>query len=800
MDESMNGSNSDMDIIEPTPPTPEPILEPPPRATRRRHEFELGVPEQEEEQEQEQGQEQGELSPINKEESDDEEEIQDYAKKLNDGEITQDELVEIINNNEFNNITASFEGIKLVEKKIENADVTDVSFDNSELIDCQIEGLYTENTSFRNCNLYKSKFERIIFGNTDFSESNMEECILRDFVPLEEFSKERTLILNETDLSKAELIEFEIIDPYLMECKNTIFDEVTIKGSKIHNVSFQECSMIKLKLENFTNESEREVRTTFHNNEFNNCNIQSLALGKVLLYRCSFNKSNLDNGIIEEAELLGCRFLECVLKNMQADLSNFENSIFNKCNLKELKIENACSFKNAKIIRSILEGSVIKNTNFKNCDFTNSNLSNCTFENCDFTLAIFQNTNMNNSSVIGCTFKNNNMLQVKVDGVDFSKAKTVENILLVPYDESLIVNQVEQDVFREREDEEDEEERVAYQVHDIFKKIRPTMPKIQSLLESINGKSEGHYKSIPNIADYIEDYLKDYIRSGFFNGLSEKKKEELEKEGKNEYEIKQIEQEEKAKLQDLLEEFMTKFSNTSISKEDETKILLGNVIDFVMKQNEYFIDLYIKTFIKDCSEAYDEEVGQSSCVQGIIERMIMILLDNAGLIPCKEESQEVCNELAEIVKTKFTQEDVNEITEKWTEEVDQEKPEGKLKYGSILNNETLPREEIFKNDYIIFGCYLLKEKGLLLEENKKMIRDEAEKLVPTGIFTSLQIGGKKNRKLYNKFSKSIKNEIKKKKEKSKKNKKVNKKSKKNKKTINKRIKKNRVSRKKKMNK
>ena len=191
------------------------------------------------------------------------------------------------------------------------------------------------------------------------------------------------------------------------------------------------------------------------------------------------------------------------------------------------------------------------------------------------------------------------------------------------------------------------------------------------------------------------------------------------------------------------------FSASSYARDTNTRIVLGYITDFVLQQPDAFKTNYIKTWVEDCLNAYnvpehaDAEDRPISCVKGMIERMVLSLLDNAGTIECSEETKGFCHELTIMSKGKFTQEDLNKITQEYMDIIDPDNhPDMKERLDRIksyVGEKEFVR--MMKEDFIKYAAIYVDNRKQFTEKVLKLIESEADKYESMDVFKNLQFGG-----------------------------------------------------------
>ena len=112
--------------------------------------------------------------------------------------------------------------------------------------------------------------------------------------------------------------------------------------------------------------------------------------------------------------------------------------------------------------------------------------------------------------------------------------------------------------------------------------------------------------------------------------------------------------------------------NKAAGRIERDKLLIGRTIDYVMKQSDAFKELYISTFILDCSEAYDGPGDGMSCAKGIVERIKLSLIPpliSATSSKC-EEAAEVCINHKKLLKLLTQDINMPEIIQEWSNKAD----------------------------------------------------------------------------------------------------------------------------------
>jgi hypothetical protein len=173
---------------------------------------------------------------------------------------------------------------------------------------------------------------------------------------------------------------------------------------------------------------------------------------------------------------------------------------------------------------------------------------------------------------------------------------------------------------------------VAYEIHNAADNIN--MDKYYELLQ-IDVPDE-HYTDI--------DDMPEYIKGQFMNIIREKMPEKEE----------------------ILNAILTKANNLI----NENKVFVGRTVDYVMKQPDEFKELYIASFIIDCSQAYEGE-HQMSCNKGILERINISLIPPLTAISSDcDETDEDCIKYKTLLRLLTQSINIQDITKEWSEKPD----------------------------------------------------------------------------------------------------------------------------------
>jgi hypothetical protein len=266
---------------------------------------------------------------------------------------------------------------------------------------------------------------------------------------------------------------------------------------------------------------------------------------------------------------------------------------------------------------------------------------------------------------------------------------------------------------------EDTTARVAYEVHHFAARI-----DVDDFFNILN-----EFKDFKN-----EDIIM-YVKTKFTDFINKKFDEDLINGEEKHFGL-----DSKTKLFENIDSTLTKLSNSSYSNEDKVKNIIGRSVDFVMKQDNVFIDLYIKTLVHDCVKAHIAQGEEAySCVAGIVERFYMTIGSTVQNI-CLERDCTNNEKYTEILRLFFIP-DFNDFVRQWVDENSNDKEEWS---DELKGSGDIKRREHF----VTFMRTKYEKLGLLNTFNIDKIEKEASDYAAINLFKNdlLQLGGKKKRK------------------------------------------------------
>jgi len=134
----------------------------------------------------------------------------------------------------------------------------------------------------------------------------------------------------------------------------------------------------------FVNQSVLEIGI-YENCDFNNCDFSNSNLSGITFIDCEFTACNLSMTKINLTSFKNVNFIDTKLLGLR----------FDQCNTFgfEISLDN-CIANHASFYKLNLKRTLFKNTQLREVDFVEVNLSKATFDYCDLQGAVFENTNM----------------------------------------------------------------------------------------------------------------------------------------------------------------------------------------------------------------------------------------------------------------------------------------------------------------------------------------------------------------------------------------------------------------------
>jgi uncharacterized protein YjbI with pentapeptide repeats len=418
--------------------------------------------------------------------------------------------------------------------------------------------------------------------------------------------------------------------------------------------------------------------------------------------------ADLSGADLRGADLTGTTFVEANLRS--ADLRNANlreahliNSNLGNANLEEAHLEEAqlrlSNFRGANLTRAVLIGADLRGAILGRANLTEADLRAANLEEADLRQAI----------LIGANLEEANLTEADLAGANLERA---------------IMPRIQPHRPQGR----------AYEIHNAFAALN--MEQFMDIIE--NNTSSAIITNNDN--DAILNPFIQYVQS------------------------KNIPEEEKQTMITNLTTIQNAIQTEGSLNEPanrEFKEKLQKIINYVLQQPSEFIDLYLKNYTFDCLNAYNP--GDSSCVKGMIERIVMIIRDVIATF-CSEQDSPLCKpEYIELLNTFYPEIDINRLFQEWYN--------ANFENNNIINMDAAQRKSHFIN--------FVREK--ITPDQYNHIEERVNNYIEENhaIFENLTLGGKKTPKnktakkhIHQKITKIKKTKIKKTKIKKTKNKKI----------------------------
>jgi uncharacterized protein YjbI with pentapeptide repeats len=414
-----------------------------------------------------------------------------------------------------------------------------------------------------------------------------------------------------------------------------------------------------------------------------------------------------DNIDLSGISFHGTVFVNAIMKNIDLSSCKFDNTEFYNSNLENSTFDippssltyTSLSFNIKQLVDIHFEESILcgvnfskiemKNSRFISCDLSASELGPCNFSGTDLTGAFFDDCDLT-----GCIFAGANLTDVVFNDCDLfdtdfrGAIETNTN-----YGDSRRV----EDIIENRHEQHDG---VAYEVHNTF---TPLVAKREEYLDII-AQPEPSFK----LAKLNEDIYKKFIDE--IKRLFPKVPGGINK-------------------RDQFTTLYNKFMPSLALMKDETKILVAKSLSFVFSQDDDFKREYINIWLDESFNAYDGPGDTTSCVNGIIERLILTVI-NAAVALCSDDTK--CTSQYEALIKLTKKFEINEVAMEWWD------PE----YKGRTHLETAEER---RNDFIRFLIEKAEEQGFRDEETKQRIRDYAVNSFSEDNYRTLSYGGRRKR-------------------------------------------------------
>lgn len=388
----------------------------------------------------------------------------------------------------------------------------------------------------------------------------------------------------------------------------------------------------------------------------------------ITLVHCIFSEFEIYFHHLIHSLFSQTEFVNCELIDTQFERGEFYEVEFESCTIRD------CYFNEQQIMNCVFGGTIIS-CDFSICEITESLFSGVQFMN---------DMEFNHTSFVNCTFVNVSFQDVDPNLFQTTIFTNCRIISLPQNFERLTLTQQQRiglglEQVNIIQQQQQQPIGVAYEVHNEFENFKN---RLHGLYEIIKTEK----KSVVPLK-IIEAFFIKFIRSNFS-------------------------EEERTTAIEQLKEVLNKYRESEYSQHPDIRKYVSAVYRFVKEQPKEFIDFYIRAFIQDCYFAYpDAEAGQGvSCVQGIIEKFVLILRQTAlALCPENKCDNETYKQINNFFNNKIDKEFFNEYAQ-WFEN-----------HFFINNQHPTMTPEQWKNQFIKGLKQHIVEKGF--ELNEEIISD-----------------------------------------------------------------------------
>jgi hypothetical protein len=383
-----------------------------------------------------------------------------------------------------------------------------------------------------------------------------------------------------------------------------------------------------------------------------------------------------------------------------------EGTDFTGANLKGAHLEGT-KFIRARLDNAELDGAFLRDT-----DFTDASLVNATLTNADFDNPNFLRTRLDGATISAedrtwirpyITREQRRRMTVEEEEDNDTGAQYLARARQEAFQRQLpqeVPQQVQQPVHREG---------VAYEVHNLFDSL--DMPSINQYIKSFNDthpENSNTTSSSSQSGNNLFAPLLSFIDNSRLFASSEK--------GVNKQKLNRI---------------LTRLT-TIENFEQRFKRLLESVVNFVSRQDDVFIEQYIRILSDECLNAYG--AGYESCVKGTNERVLTTVNSVAMALTTDPKYKDDQN--YNDIKKLFNKIDFNELVKAWAALY--------LEDGEKHDEFKVLTEPQKKEHFIEF---MKKRYGMFITPGaEKQINDEANEYEKNHIFERMAFGGKKNKK------------------------------------------------------
>jgi len=312
--------------------------------------------------------------------------------------------------------SADFSQARLNCVNLEDADCTEAVFSEAVFRELTVNSRSKfEKAVFRDTAFGRQKFcadigEVFRFQNASFVKANLIECVFQacDF--------------RYANFSEALMASIELDSVCLSYAD---LNQAILTNAKLQ---FQPTRVASFPVKDYWNKSQLRKDGQPHPSYANSWNGHGLgAAFFVNLERSTLSQACLANYNFAVSRMAGANFSDtsienCIFDRCYGQRATFQEAVIKECrfwfamfNLVDLSYSHIfqCDFSNVDLRNSLIVEATVKNSTFKQANFTNAQLRGCLFSNCNFTGARFIDADLT-----GACFQNCTLTEAKFDGTD----------------------------------------------------------------------------------------------------------------------------------------------------------------------------------------------------------------------------------------------------------------------------------------------------------------------------------------------------------------------------------------------
>jgi len=428
--------------------------------------------------------------------------------------------------------------------------------------------------------------------------------------------------------------------------------------------------------------------------------------------------TNLYDAFLRGAHLEGAHLEGADLTEAKIDGANFSGAHLEGAELRGIGNFRGCTFIGAFCNGIVLEGSELAGANFRNAHFENTDLNDVDFRRAHLEGAIFTNAHLEGADFDGAFLAGANFEGVIVD---HNTRFTIENLSQEQLQQIQLPEEIEPPVqvqIQQPIQVQQPIQGVAFEIHNLFSALN-----IDGITEYLNNfNNDINHPVNPNaIPDNNESNNLFTPLIAFIN--------------KSELFLPNEKETIKNNLQSRILDRVQEYGNIQ-----QLYPLLRSVINFVSRQENNFIEQYIRVYIQDCLEAYSGNNG-ASCTKGMVERIITVLNEVSKQMLTEFPENQTYNDIKQL----FPNIVFNEVVEEWSQKY--------LEDGELHHEITGLTVQQRKQHFINFMREKYREIGLLTGSIDQQIFNEADRYERDGILERMYFGGRRNMKTRRKGNK-----------------------------------------------